>query len=267
MSNGAENIGRTIRVPVQQLDALMNHVHTLVADQTRLSYLAEQLGNSELKSLSEHLSEVVHQLQSAVMSLRMVPAGALFQRFPRMVRDLAKALNKEIRLEMSGLETEFDRTVMEEMREALVHLIRNAADHGLESKAARLAAGKSATGTIFLRAYSSGGRGFIEVADDGAGIDVERVRQRAMDRGILDEAKAATLDVHQVCELIFESGFSTADEVSYISGRGVGLDAVRRTVESLGGSITVETEQGKGSTFRIQLPLVSQWNLTYTPLH
>lgn len=250
-----EKIERTVRVPVERLDGLMNYLSELVIDKTRLSAIADQIGNSDLRTLSDHLSRVANELQSAVMSLRMVPVDTLFQRFPRMVRDLAKTLNKDIRLEMSGLDTEFDRTIIDEMGEALVHLIRNSADHGLESTEARLAAGKSATGTIFLRAYSSGQRVFIEVADDGSGIDVEKVRQRAVDRGILDAAKASKLARQEVYELIFESGFSTADQVSDISGRGVGLDAVRRKVESLGGSITVESEQGQGSTFRIQLPL------------
>jgi two-component system chemotaxis sensor kinase CheA len=164
-------------------------------------------------------------------------------------------LDKEIYLEMSGLETEFDRTINDEMGEALVHLIRNSADHGLEETAERVKQGKPAAGTIALRAYASGQSVFIEVGDDGAGVNVERVRARAVERGIISESVANGLSNQQVYELLFESGFSTADTISDISGRGVGLDAVKRKVESLSGRVHIESNPGQGTTFRIQLPL------------
>ncbi len=254
-SERIERVERTIRVPVERLDVLMNHLSELVIDKTRLAALAQQVGNPEIRELANHLSRIASDLQTAVMSLRMVPVETLFQRFPRMVRDLAKTLNKGIRLEMSGVETELDRTVVDEMGEVLVHLIRNSADHGLESPEERISRGKPAEGTISLRAYSSGQNVFLEVADDGAGINVEKVLRRAVERGLISDAQAAKLTTQQVYNLLFESGFSTADKVSDISGRGVGLDAVRDKVESLGGRIDIESEPGRGTVFRIQLPL------------
>ncbi|GMA49018.1 chemotaxis protein CheA [Alicyclobacillus contaminans] len=250
-----EKVERTIRVQVERLDGLMNLLSELVIDKTRLASIADELNHVDLKTLSDHISRIANDLQGTVLSLRMVPVETLFQRFPRMVRDLSKSLDKQIRLEMSGMETELDRTIIDEMGEALVHLIRNSADHGLESSADRLRQGKPAEGTIFLRAYSASQRVFIEVGDDGAGIDVEKVKRRAVEKGVIDAARAATLTRQQAYELLFASGFSTADKVSDISGRGVGLDAVRGKVESLGGSIEIDSERGKGSTFRIQLPL------------
>jgi two-component system chemotaxis sensor kinase CheA len=250
-----DKLDRTIRVPVERLDVLMNYLSELVIDRTRLAALAQQAGNAELKELADHLSRIASDLQSAVMSLRMVPVETLFQRFPRMVRDLAKTLNKAIRLEMGGMDTEFDRTIIDEMGEVLVHLIRNSADHGLEAPEERIARGKPAEGTIWLRAYSSGQNVYLEVADDGAGINVEKVVRRAVERGLISEAQAAKLTTKQVYELLFASGFSTADQVSDISGRGVGLDAVRDKVQALGGHIDIESERGRGTVFRIQLPL------------
>jgi two-component system, chemotaxis family, sensor kinase CheA len=248
-------VDRTIRVPVERLDTLMNLLSELVIDKTRLAALANEIGSPELKEVTDKLSRVANDLQSSVMALRMVPVEALFQRFPRMVRDLSRSLGKDIRLEMSGLETEFDRTVIDEMGEVLVHLIRNAADHGLEQTDRRLKAGKPAHGTIQLRAYGAGQHVFIEVQDDGGGIDTAKVLHRAMERGLITASEAERMTQAQIHGLLFESGFSTADRVSDISGRGVGLDAVKSKVESLGGRIHIESVMGEGTTFRIQLPL------------
>lgn len=252
---GATRADRTIRVPVERLDTLMNLLSELVIDRNRLGAIAAAADRADLRELSDHVARIAGELQAAVMSLRMVPIEYLFQRFPRMVRDLAKTLGKEIRLEMSGLETEFDRTIIDEMGEVLVHLIRNSADHGLETPEERLAAGKPEAGVIQLRAYASGQHVFIEVADDGRGIDVDRVRRRAIERGLADPAQAAHLSDEQVYEFLFASGFSTAESVSDISGRGVGLDAVRQKVESLGGRVEIESVPRHGTTFRIRLPL------------
>lgn len=254
-SDRLEKVDRTLRVPVERLDSLMNLLSELVMDKTRLADLARQSEGTDLKDISEHIARISNDLQSSVMSLRMVPIDTLFQRFPRLVRDLSKSLDKDIHLEMSGLDTEFDRTITDEMGEALVHLIRNSADHGLESTAERVQQGKSATGIITLRAYASGQNVYIEVADDGAGVDVERVRARAVERGIISESVSADLTNQQVYELLFESGFSTAETISDISGRGVGLDAVKRKVESLSGRVEIQSGWGQGTTFRIQLPL------------
>jgi len=248
-------IEKTIRVSVERLDGFMNMLSELVIDRTRLASLAQRLNHGPLTETVEHMSRVSSDMQAAIMGLRMVPVDSLFQRFPRLVRDLAKSLGKQIRLEMSGLDTEFDRTIIDEMGEALVHLIRNAADHGLELPGERQTTGKIMEGTIYLKAYAQGQHVCIEVGDDGKGIHVEIVRKKAVEKGIISEQIAATLSEEDVHQLLFSSGFSTADQVSDISGRGVGLDAVKGKVESLGGTILVRSKRGSGSTFLIQLPL------------
>lgn len=251
----ATRLDPTIRVPVQKLDVLMNLISELVIDRTRIARFGRDSRNAELLETVSHLARVSSDLQGAVMSLRLVPVDSLFQRFPRMVRDLSKALGKSIHLEMDGLETEFDRTIIDEMGEALVHLIRNAADHGLESEADRVAAGKSATGHLTLAAQSVGQDVLIEVRDDGRGVDTARVLARAVERGLVNAQTADSLRAEDVFALLFASGFSTVDTLSDISGRGVGLDAVKRKVESLGGTIEILSVFGQGTTFRIRLPL------------
>ncbi len=250
-----EKMDRTIRVPAEKLDGLMNLLSELVIDRTRLSSIAKDLKTSGLMETIEHMSRISNDLQNSVMSLRLVPVEHLFQRFPRMVRDLAKTLGKSIQLEMNGLETEFDRTIIDEMGEALVHLIRNAADHGLESEADRIESGKSPQGHMCLSAYSAGQDVYIEVSDDGRGIQVEQVLRRAIQNGLVSEHVAKTMRADAVYPLLFHSGFSTAETLSDISGRGVGLDAVKRKVESLGGTIDISSTAGQGTTFRIRLPL------------
>ncbi|EPZ46241.1 chemotaxis protein CheA [Alicyclobacillus acidoterrestris] len=246
---------QTLRVPVSRIDEFMNVLSELVIARTRLELLARASENPELREVSEQIARLSDSLQDGVMSMRMMPVESLFQRFPRMMRDLQKTLDREFDFEMTGLETEMDRTVMDEMGEALVHLLRNAADHGLESPADREQRGKPRKGVIRLAAYASGGHVYLEVSDDGRGIDRDKVLASAIKKGIVDPAKAPAMSDAQVYDLLFASGFSTAATVSDISGRGVGLDAVRGKVESLGGTIRIESVPGQGSTFLIELPL------------
>ena len=201
------------------------------------------------------MSRITGDLQNIILNMRMVPVETVFNRFPRMVRQLARDLNKKINLEVIGAETELDRTVIDEIGDPLVHLIRNSLDHGIESPEVRNAKGKPEEGTVVLRAYHSGNHVFIEIEDDGAGINREKVLKKAISKGIVSEELASTLTDKQVAELILSSGFSTADVISDVSGRGVGLDVVKTTIESLGGTMDISSTEGKGSLFSIQLPL------------
>ena len=201
------------------------------------------------------MSRITGDLQNIILNMRMVPVETVFNRFPRMVRQLARDLNKKINLEVIGAETELDRTVIDEIGDPLVHLIRNSLDHGIESPEIRLANGKPEEGTVVLRSYHSGNHVFIEIEDDGAGINREKVLKKAISKGIVSNEVAQTLSDKQVAELILSSGFSTADVISDVSGRGVGLDVVKTTIESLGGTIEISSTEGKGSLFSIQLPL------------
>jgi two-component system chemotaxis sensor kinase CheA len=189
------------------------------------------------------------------MKVRMVPIERVFNRFPRMVRDLAKDLSKDITLNMSGEETELDRTVIDEIGDPLIHLIRNAIDHGIEERDERVKVNKTANGTVNLRAYQDGNSVVIEVEDDGKGIDIEKVKNKAIERGVISKSDANELDEKDIIELLFRPGFSTADKISDISGRGVGLDVVKTKIESLNGIVEVENTRGKGSKFIIRLPL------------
>lgn len=201
------------------------------------------------------MTRISSDLQNIILNMRMVPVETVFNRFPRMVRQLARDLNKKINLEVIGAETELDRTVIDEIGDPLVHLLRNAIDHGIEMPEKRIQQGKPEEGTIKLKAYHSGNHVFIEIEDDGAGINREKVLNKALSKGILSEEEAAALTDKQVFELILASGFSTAETISDISGRGVGLDVVKATIESLGGTINIDSSEGDGSVFIIQLPL------------
>ncbi|USG67946.1 chemotaxis protein CheA [Brevibacillus ruminantium] len=247
--------GKTIRVDIERLDVLMNLFSELVIDRGRLEQLARELGKSELQETVEHMSRISGDLQNIILTMRMVPVEQVFNRFPRMIRDLAKELNKKVNLDIYGAETELDRTVIDEIGDPLVHLLRNSLDHGVESPAERKQAGKPEEGTIQLRAFHSGNHVFIEVKDDGAGINKDKVLKKALERGIVSQAQAETLADRQIFELLFSSGFSTADTISDISGRGVGLDVVKTKIESLGGNVSVDSVRGQGTTFLIQLPL------------
>ncbi|MFT6901481.1 MAG: two-component system chemotaxis sensor kinase CheA [Colwellia sp.] len=246
----------SIRVGVDKVDSLINLVGELVITQSMLSELGNDFDLSKVERLNAGLEQLLQntkELQESVMRIRMLPISFAFNRFPRLVHDLSKKTGKEIELILKGEQTELDKTVMEQIGDPLVHLVRNAVDHGIESAHVRLANGKPEKGTIILDAYHQGGSIVIEISDDGGGIDRQAVFNKALEKGLVDES--TTLTDSQVFDLIFEPGFSTAKELSDISGRGVGMDVVKKNIQSLGGRIQVESEQGKGSTFRVNLPL------------
>ncbi|PKM80863.1 MAG: chemotaxis protein CheA [Firmicutes bacterium HGW-Firmicutes-14] len=246
---------QTVRVDTARLDNLMNLVGELVINKGRL----EQIGRaSELPDLPETLEQmdrVTSELQNVVMKVRMVPIDSVFCRFPRMVRDLARDLGKEIELVIEGKETELDRTVIDEIGDPLVHLLRNSIDHGIEEPAARVAAGKSEQGRLTLSARHEGNNVVIEVADDGKGLNPEEIKNKALEKGLLLPDEAEELDHDSIIRLIMQPGLSTAEKVTDISGRGVGLDAVKNKIETLSGSISINSTPGEGTKFKIQLPL------------
>ncbi|MEK9197793.1 chemotaxis protein CheA [Ureibacillus sp. FSL E2-3493] len=246
---------KTIRVSIERLDILMNLFEELVIDRGRLQSISTEVKHAELNETVERMSRTMGDLQNIVLTMRMIPIETVFNRFPKMVRTLSRDLKKKINLEVIGAETELDRTVIDEIGDPLVHLIRNSVDHGIESPEVRRANGKPEEGNVTLRAYHSGNYVFIEIEDDGAGINRDKVLNKAISKGIVSKEIASTLSDKQINELIFASGFSTADVISDISGRGVGLDVVKTTIESLGGNISIESTEGVGSIFSIQLPL------------
>ncbi len=254
-TKGVQAGNKTIRVNIERLDILMNLFEELVIDRGRLQSISSELNHSELDETVERMTRISGDLQTIILTMRMVQVETVFNRFPKMVRQLARDLNKKINLEIIGAETELDRTVIDEIGDPLVHLIRNALDHGVERPEIRVANGKPEEGTVVLRAYHSGNHVFIELEDDGAGINRDKVLNKAISKGIVTSEMAATMTDKQVFELIMASGFSTADTISDVSGRGVGLDVVKSTIESLGGFITIDSTEGKGSLFSIQLPL------------
>mgnify|MGYP000604161000 FL=1 len=247
-------IGKTVRVDIDRLDNLMNLVSELIIIKTRLED-GGYIERNNLNEAIEYLERITTSLHDAVMKVRMVPIERVFNRFPRMVRDLAKELGKEVELEMSGEETEVDRTIIDEIGDPLVHLIRNSLDHGIESPEVRVSRGKLPVGKIKLKAYPDGNNVVIELEDDGSGIDIEKVKRKAVEKGILTQAEASELSDNEAIELLFRPGFSTADSVSDVSGRGVGLDVVKSKIESINGIVEVETSHYKGSKFSIRLPL------------
>ena len=246
---------QTIRVDTTRLDHLLNLVGELVIGKTRLQQLAREVKNPELSDTIEQFDLIVFDLQSVVMQTRMVPIETVFNRFPRMIRDLAKAREKQVDLVMTGGETELDRTVIDEIGDPLVHLIRNALDHGIEPAHEREAQGKPVKGTLTLGAFHEGSHVFIQIKDDGKGIDPEKIRQSCIRKGLLTEDKARQLSDQEAIHQIFAAGLSTAEQVTDISGRGVGMDVVRSKIEYLSGEIKVDTKLGEGSTFTIKLPL------------
>lgn len=247
--------GRTIRVDSERLDSLMSLFSELIINRARLEQLSSEIRRGDLTEAVEQMTRITGNLQDVILKLRMVPLETVFNRFPRMVRDLAKSLDKKVDFIISGAETELDRTVVDEIGDPLVHLLRNALDHGLESVADRKKAGKPETGKIHLRAFHSGNFVMIEIEDDGRGIDRQKVVDKAVQKGMLTAAEAARLTDEQAYLLLFASGFSTAEKVSDISGRGVGLDVVKTKIESLGGRVSVESMPGAGTRFIIRLPL------------
>ncbi|GAA0298625.1 two-component system chemotaxis sensor kinase CheA [Gracilibacillus halotolerans] len=248
-------VTKTIRVNINRLDGLMNLFEELVIDRGRLEQISGELNHSELNETVERMTRITGDLQTLILNMRMVPIEQVFNRFPRMVRQLSKDLGKKINLEIIGAETELDRTVIDEIGDPLVHLIRNGLDHGIEMPEVRKANGKPEEGNLTLKAYHSGNHVFIEISDDGAGIKRENILKKAIANHIVTEEEGQALSDKEVYQLMMASGFSTAEQISDISGRGVGLDVVKNTIESLGGSISISSEEGAGSTFSVQLPL------------
>ncbi|MDI9442445.1 MAG: chemotaxis protein CheA [Bacillota bacterium] len=243
-----------VRVETERLDKLINLVGELVISRTQVMEIADVGENSEQKNVLLQLDRVTTELQYAAMSLRMVPLKQVFDRFPRMVRDFAQSSGKRINLEIFGEMTELDRSIVNQIADPLVHLIRNSIDHGLEPEEERIAKGKPAAGTIRLGARHEGSHILIEISDDGKGLDVERIRSKAIETGLLADG-TEELSMAEAVEFLFSPGFSTAQEVTDLSGRGVGLDAVRSTVESLSGTIEMQSEPGQSLTTTIKLPL------------
>ncbi|RVU30070.1 chemotaxis protein CheA [Neptunomonas marina] len=249
----------SIRVGIDKIDGLINRVGELVITQSMLSQAGSELAEQDLPAVERlheglvQLERNTRDLQEEVMRIRMLPISFVFNRFPRMVHDVSAKLNKQVELKLSGEQTELDKTVMEKIGDPLVHLVRNSLDHGLEPPEERLAAGKDETGIVHLNAYHQGGYIVIEIKDDGRGLNTERIREKALENGLISpDQPLAESEIH---ELIFRAGFSTAAEVSDLSGRGVGMDVVRKNIESLGGHVSVQSETGKGSTFTVSLPL------------
>ncbi|MBR5407469.1 MAG: chemotaxis protein CheA [Lachnospiraceae bacterium] len=255
---GKPVVNRTVRVDIEKLDVLMNLVSELIiAKNSLVSYSSGgQAGNnSSFNEQIEYLESVTTNLHESVMKVRMVPIESITTKFPRMIRDLSKKLNKKMELYMSGEDTELDRTVVDEIGDPLMHMLRNSADHGLESTEDRVANGKNPVGSIFLDAYQDGNNVVIEVKDDGRGIDVEAVKRKAIERGTITPEQGETMSSKEIIDLLFLPSFSTAKVVSDVSGRGVGLDVVKSKIEALGGDVSVKTKLGEGSTFSIRLPL------------
>ena len=248
--------GGSIRVSIEKIDELLNSVGELVITQSVLSQLAAPLEGreaGELRSALAQLERHMRALQESVMRVRMLPISFVFNRFPRLVRDLGQRLGKKIELKVTGDTTELDKTVLEKIGDPLVHLVRNSIDHGIEMPDVRAAAGKSEHGTISLHAYHKGGNVIVEVSDDGGGLRKDKILAKALERGLV--TSDAELSEERILNLIFAPGFSTADVVSDVSGRGVGMDVVRRNINELGGHIQISSTQGQGSTIRIRLPL------------
>jgi two-component system chemotaxis sensor kinase CheA len=245
----------TVRVDAERLDQLMHFMGELVLHRTQVEALAADADVPGLSQAMQNLTRTSHALQAMVMQVRMIPVEAVFLRFPRLVRDLSTKLGKHVELELVGKDTELDRTVVDALGDPLVHLIRNSLDHGLEGPEERVRAGKPATGTLHLSARHAGGNVVIEVRDDGRGIDPAKVAAKAAERGIIAADAVETTDMAKAVELLFHPGFSTADVTSDISGRGVGMDAVRTTIRELGGEVLMTSEQGEGTVAQIRLPL------------
>ena len=254
---GKPVVNRTFRVDIEKLDVLMNLVSELIISKNSLVSASSTEGATDagFNEQIEYLESVTTNLHESVMKVRMVPIESVVNKFPRMIRDLSKKLNKKMELYMSGEETELDRTVVDEIGDPLMHLLRNAADHGLESSELRVQRGKPETGSIFLDAYQDGNNVVIEVRDDGNGIDVESVKNKAIERGVITPEQADNMSEKDIINLLFHAGFSTAKKISDVSGRGVGLDVVKSKIESLSGEVEVKSKLGEGSTWIVRLPL------------
>ncbi len=252
-------VNRSVRVDIEKLDDLMNLVSELIIAKNGLVSMSDTESKStrdgNFNEQIEYLERITTSLHQSVMKVRMVPIESVVNRFPRMIRDLSKKLGKKMELFMTGEDTELDRTVIDEIGDPLMHLLRNAADHGLEQNAERVRLGKPESGSIFLDAYQEGNNVVIEVRDDGAGIDVEKIKQKALTKGTITPEQAEAMTDKELIDLLFRPSFSTAEVISDVSGRGVGLDVVKTKIETLGGSIETKTTLGEGSNFIIRLPL------------
>jgi two-component system chemotaxis sensor kinase CheA len=261
--NGKESSNKVLRVDQARIDKIMDLVGELVVAKNALPYLAKRAEEEygvralakEIKAQYAGINRLSDELQSAVMQVRMVPISSVFQRFPRLVRDLARKLNKNIKLTLEGEETEADKNIVEELADPLIHLIRNSLDHGLETSEERVAACKAPQGNIILRAIPKDDQVIIEVIDDGKGIDPDIIKRKAYEKGVIDEEKLDSISDSDALQLIFAPGFSTAEQVSDLSGRGVGMDVVKTVINQSGGTVIAISEVGKGSTMRLTLPL------------
>ncbi|MBU4214762.1 MAG: chemotaxis protein CheA, partial [Actinobacteria bacterium] len=245
----------SIRVDVEVLDSLMRQVGELVLARNQITRLAQGSEEAELVRASQRLNLIAGELQEGVMKTRMQPIEHVWSKMPRVVRDLAAACGREVVLEMTGKETELDRSLLEAVKDPLTHLVRNAVDHGVEPADVRIAAGKPAKGVLSLRAYHAGGQVVVEVADDGRGIDPVKVAEAAVAKGVRTAAQVAGMSPADLLQLLFLPGFSTAEKVTKVSGRGVGMDVVRTKIEGIGGTVDVESTLGKGTVWRLRIPL------------
>jgi len=250
-----QRISKSIRVDIERLDDFMNLASELIITRNRIEAIGLQQDNPDLSEAIEYMSRLTSNLHDLVMKIRMVPVDLVFNRFPRIVRDLSRTTEKKIKLVMSGNDTEIDRSIVEELGDPLIHLIRNAVDHGVELPEERLKKGKPEVGTVGLHAYNDGDNVVIEVSDDGSGIDVQKVAKKAVQRGLATEEQIKEMSDDEIVSFLFLPGFSTSDVVTDISGRGVGLDVVKTKIESLGGTVEVKSEPDNGTTFVIRMPL------------
>lgn len=245
----------SIRVNLEKIDYLMGLFEEFIVEKGRLQNIGDRLKDKELEESLERMVRTSTEMQTSLLSMRMIPLDTIFNRFPRMVRNTSKELGKNINFVIEGAETELDRTVVEELGDPLVHLLRNSLDHGVETPDVRLERGKPEQGTILLKAYHRGNEAVIEIKDDGNGINVEKIKNKIISQNVITEQEASMLSDEQIIQYIFSSGLSTADKITNLSGRGVGLDVVKTKIESLGGSVKVKTEVGRGTIFIIVLPL------------
>lgn len=256
-------VGRTLKVDQVKIDHLMSLIGEMVVAKNSLPYLANRAENHygmrdlarEIKAQYAVINRVAEEMQDAIMQIRMMPVSFIFQRFPRLVRDISRKLGKEVELVLEGEDTEADKNIIEALADPLIHIVRNSLDHGIETPAVRAAAGKPARGRLLIRAIQEADRVVIEISDDGAGIDPARIRRKAAEKGLLDAATLAAMSDEEAVNLVFAAGFSTADSISDLSGRGVGMDAVRSALDRVNGSVQLSSTVGAGTTLRLGLPL------------
>jgi two-component system chemotaxis sensor kinase CheA len=253
--DGSGVTGQTIRVNLNVLENLMQMVGELVLTRNQLAQIARTKEDNDFKTPLQRLSLIVSELQEGVMKTRMQPIGNAWAKFPRLIRDLSLELDKKIELRMKGAETELDRQLLEMIKDPLTHMVRNSCDHGLETKEERAKTSKPSVGTVTLSAYHEGGHIIVDIIDDGRGINVPRIKQKAVENGLATADELELMSDHQIAQFIFKAGFSTAEKVTSVSGRGVGMDVVRNNIEKIGGTVELESVPGRGSTFHIKIPL------------